>query len=119
MAFTSRAKLGPYEILLPLGAGSIGKLYRTHEARLAHKVESVSSCTVGLGDRIHCGRANGTPIMKWSSISAGRVPRILRYQPDVKLNFNFVFGSDASFSRRLDPEVSLLHDGLAGVTAVF
>src|ERR1700732_4082164 len=56
--------------------------------------------------------------MKWSSISAGRAPRVLRRQPHVELYSNFVFGSDARFSGRLDPEVSLLHDGLAGVTAV-
>jgi hypothetical protein len=52
MALTSRAKLGPYEILSPLGAGSIGEVYRAREARLAREVESVSSCTVGLGDRV-------------------------------------------------------------------
>jgi hypothetical protein len=42
----------------------------------------------------------------------------LRCQPHVELNSNFVFGLDARFSRRLDPEISLLHDGLAGVAAV-
>src|ERR1700756_4431807 len=41
----------------------------------------------------------------------------LRCEPDVELNSNFVFGLDARFSRRLDPEISLLHDGLAGVAA--
>jgi hypothetical protein len=45
-------------------------------------------------------------------------PRVLRRQPDVELNCNFVFGSDARFSGRLDPVVGLLHDGLARVTAV-
>lgn len=61
---------------------------------------------------------NGTPIMKWPSIRAGRSPRVLRRQPDVELNSNLVFGSDARFSGRLDPVVDLLHNGLARVTAV-
>ena len=43
---------------------------------------------------------------------------LLRCQPHVELNSNFVFGLDARFSRRLDPEISLLHRGLAGVAAV-
>jgi hypothetical protein len=37
----------------------------------------------------------------------------------VELNSNFMFRSNTCFSRRLDPEVGLLHEGLAGVTAVF
>jgi len=37
----------------------------------------------------------------------------------VELNSNFIFRSNACFSRRLDPEVGLLDEGLAGVTAVF
>src|ERR1700730_16406893 len=43
---------------------------------------------------------------------------LLRRQPHVKLNSHFILGSDARFSGRLDPEIGLLHGGLAPVTAI-
>jgi hypothetical protein len=54
MAFTSRAKLGPYEILTPFGAGGIGEEYRARKARLAREVEFVGSCPVVLEIGFHC-----------------------------------------------------------------
>ena len=44
--------------------------------------------------------------------------RVLRCQPDIEINFDFVFGSNTRFARRLDPEVSQFHRGLAGVVPV-
>jgi serine/threonine protein kinase len=38
MALTSGAKLGPYEILLPLGAGGMGEVYRARDTRLERDV---------------------------------------------------------------------------------
>jgi serine/threonine protein kinase len=38
MALTSGAKLGPYEIVSPLGAGGMGEVYRAHDSRLDRMV---------------------------------------------------------------------------------
>jgi len=38
MPFAAGAKLGPYEILAPLGAGGMGEVYRAHDARLGREV---------------------------------------------------------------------------------
>jgi eukaryotic-like serine/threonine-protein kinase len=38
MAITSGAKLGPYEILSPLGAGGMGEVYRARDTRLERTV---------------------------------------------------------------------------------
>src|SRR6202795_4450465 len=38
MALTSGTKLGPYEIVSPLGAGGMGEVYRARDARLERDV---------------------------------------------------------------------------------
>ena len=38
MALTSGAKLGPYEIQSPLGAGGMGEVYRARDPRLGREV---------------------------------------------------------------------------------
>src|SRR5713226_7444880 len=38
MAFTSGTKLGPYEILLPIGAGGMGEVFRSRDTRLGREV---------------------------------------------------------------------------------
>src|ERR1041385_932883 len=38
MALTSGTRLGPYEILSPLGAGGMGEVYRAHDLRMGRDV---------------------------------------------------------------------------------
>ena len=38
MALTSGTKLGPYEIVSPLGAGGMGEVYRANDTRLDRTV---------------------------------------------------------------------------------
>ena len=38
MALTSGTKLGPYEIVSPLGAGGMGEVYRSRDPRLKREV---------------------------------------------------------------------------------
>jgi eukaryotic-like serine/threonine-protein kinase len=38
MALAAGTKLGPYEILAPAGAGGMGEVYRTRDARLNRDV---------------------------------------------------------------------------------
>src|SRR5258705_10788621 len=38
MPLASGSRLGPYEIVAPLGAGGMGEVYRAHDSRLARDV---------------------------------------------------------------------------------
>jgi serine/threonine protein kinase len=38
MALTSGTKLGPYEVVSPLGAGGMGEVYRARDTRLEREV---------------------------------------------------------------------------------
>jgi eukaryotic-like serine/threonine-protein kinase len=38
MALASGIKIGPYEILSPLGAGGMGEVYRAHDSRLGREI---------------------------------------------------------------------------------
>ena len=38
MSLLAGTKLGPYEILAPLGAGGMGEVYRAHDAKLSREI---------------------------------------------------------------------------------
>ena len=38
MPLSSGERLGPYEILSPIGAGGMGEVYRAHDSRLGRDV---------------------------------------------------------------------------------
>ena len=38
MSLTAGTRLGPYEILAPIGAGGMGEVYRAHDSRLERQV---------------------------------------------------------------------------------
>jgi eukaryotic-like serine/threonine-protein kinase len=55
MALTSGTKLGPYEILSPLGVGGMGEVYRARDTRLDRTVaiKVLPSAMAADGDRLH------------------------------------------------------------------
>src|SRR5580658_7234142 len=55
MTLESGAKLGPYEILAPLGAGGMGEVYRARDARLNRSVaiKILTSTFSADSDRLH------------------------------------------------------------------
>src|SRR6267142_1462509 len=49
MALPAGSKLGPYEIVAPLGAGGMGEVYRARDPRLGREV-AIKVLPVGLAD---------------------------------------------------------------------
>jgi serine/threonine-protein kinase len=50
MALAAGDKLGPYEIMAPIGAGRMGEVYRARDSRLRRQV-AIKVATERLGDR--------------------------------------------------------------------
>jgi serine/threonine protein kinase len=51
MSIKTGTKLGPYEIIAPLGAGGMGEVYRARDTRLDRQVSGISQPTGPWSDR--------------------------------------------------------------------
>ena len=58
MPLTSGAKLGPYEIVAPLGAGGMGEVYRARDTRL-DRIVAIKILPCHLADRADLRALNG------------------------------------------------------------
>src|SRR5512141_104257 len=56
MTLSAGSRLGPYEIVSPLGAGGMGEVYRARDARLGREVAIKVRPERLLGDREHRAR---------------------------------------------------------------
>src|SRR5438876_11599300 len=50
MSLSAGTRLGPYEILAPLGAGGVGEVYRARDPRMGHEV-AIKVCAERFSDR--------------------------------------------------------------------
>jgi serine/threonine protein kinase len=54
MPLSAVAKLGRYEILVPIGTGGMGEVYRAHRPRLNHEV-AIKVSAAQFSERFECG----------------------------------------------------------------
>jgi serine/threonine protein kinase len=80
-------KLGPYEILAPIGKGGMGEVYRGRDSRLGRDVALVKGgvkgchCGGGKGDHIHPSLARFPWVwgrLEWSPAAPVRATRLGR-----------------------------------------
>ena len=73
MALTSGAKVGPYEILSPLGAGGTGEVYRARDTRLGRDV-ALKVLPAGVSDDRSRRARFGTSILRADGSGSERFP---------------------------------------------
>jgi serine/threonine protein kinase len=49
MSLATGKRLGPYEILSPLGAGGMGEVYKSRDTRLERTVAIKTACSISAG----------------------------------------------------------------------
>jgi len=74
MGLSAGTRLGPYEIVAPLGAGGMGEVYRARDTRLGRRVAVESLLDDVAGDARALARFHSqlvpSPLRSWSARSS-------------------------------------------------
>src|SRR5438105_2226738 len=90
MSLTSGAKLGPYEIQSPLGAGGMGEVYRARDTRLAKLPQKANAAAADDGITLTSSHTAAGVVMGTASYMA---PEQVRGEPADPRTDIFAFGT--------------------------